>query len=317
VSRKDKWLAPKYLIGESYGTTRVSGLANKLQNSHWMYINGVILVSPTELGIERDGPIEVANRLPYFTAAAWYHDKLNPKLQNKPILEALDEVEKFTIQELIPALTMGGFLDSEKKKAIVEKMSYYSSIDEKVFFQNNLELPFNTFWKTLKIDDGYTVGRLDSRYLGLDGKEAGTRPDYNAELTSWLQSFTPAINDYLKNELNYKTDLSYNMFGNVYPWDRTQDNNTGKELRQAMAQNSSMEVMIQSGLFDGATTYFNAKYTMWHIDASGKMKDRLHFKTYESGHMMYLRKEDLETANNDIREFIKTSLPKANSPIKY
>ena len=317
VSRKDKWLAPKYLIGESYGTTRVSGLANKLQNSHWMYINGVILVSPTELGIERDGPIEVANRLPYFTAAAWYHDKLNPKLQNKPILEALDEVEKFTIQELIPALTMGGFLDSEKKKAIVEKMSYYSSIDEKVFFQNNLELPFNTFWKTLKIDDGYTVGRLDSRYLGLDGKEAGTRPDYNAELTSWLQSFTPAINDYLKNELNYKTDLSYNMFGNVYPWDRTQDNNTGKELRQAMAQNSSMEVMIQSGLFDGATTYFNAKYTMWHIDASGKMKDRLHFKTYESGHMMYLRKKDLKTANNDIREFIKTSLPKANSPIKY
>lgn len=316
VTRNDKWLAPKYLIGESYGTTRVSGLANELQNSHWMYINGVILVSPTELGIERDGPIEVANRLPYFAAAAWYHNKLAPELQNQPILDMLEEVEDFTIQELIPALTKGGFLDSEKKMEIVKKMSYYSSVDEKIFLQNNLEVPFNTFWKTLKIDDGYTVGRLDSRYLGLDEKEAGTRPDYNSELTSWLHSFTPAINHYLRNELNYKTDLNYNMFGNVYPWERT-PNNTGKELRQAMAQNPSMQVMIQSGLFDGATTYFNAKYTMWHIDESGKMKDRLHFKTYESGHMMYLRRQDLETANNDIREFIKNSLPGENTPIKY
>ncbi|WP_026302721.1 S10 family peptidase [Psychroflexus tropicus] len=316
VSRKDKWLAPKYLIGESYGTTRVSGLANALQNSHWMYINGVILVSPTELGIERDGPVEVANRLPYFAAAAWYHDLLAPELQNQPILEMLDEVEAFTIQELIPALSKGGFLDEEKKKEIVEKMSYYSSIEEKVFLQNNLEVPFNTFWKTLKIDDGYTVGRLDSRYLGLDEKEAGTRPNYNAELTSWLQSFTPAINHYLKHELNFKTDLKYNMFGNVYPWDRTR-NNSGKQLRQAMAQNPSMKVMIQTGLFDGATTYFNAKYTMWHIDESGKMKDRLYFKTYESGHMMYLRQEDLKNANDDIRAFIENSLPKDGEPIKY
>ena len=316
VTRKDKWLAPKYLIGESYGTTRVSGLADRLQNSHWMYINGVILVSPTELGIEREGPVEVANRLPYFAAAAWYHGKLAPELQNKPILEMLDEVEDFTIQKLIPALSMGGFLDENKKKSIVEKMSYYSSIDEKVFLQNNLEVPFNTFWKTLKIDDGFTVGRLDSRYLGLDAKEAGTRPDYNSELTSWLQSFTPAINHYLKNELNFKTDLKYNMFGSVYPWDRSGDN-TGKQLRQAMAQNPSMHVMIQAGLFDGATTYFNAKYTMRHLDQSGKMKDRLHFKTYESGHMMYLRKEDLKNANDDIREFIKLSLPKDNEPIKY
>ena len=316
VSRKDKWLAPKYLIGESYGTTRVSGLANKLQNSHWMYINGVILVSPTELGIERDGPVEVANRLPYFAAAAWYHNKLAPELQNLPILEMLEKVEAFTINELTPALYKGGFLDKQKKMDIVKKMSYYSGISEEVFLQNNLEVPFNTFWKTLKIDEGYTVGRLDSRYMGLDAKEAGTKPDYNSELTSWLHSFTPAVNHYMKHELKFETDLSYNMFGSVYPWDRSQ-NNTGKALRQAMAQNSSMEVMIQSGLFDGATTYFNAKYTMWHLDESGKMKDRLHFKTYESGHMMYLRKEDLKTANDDIRTFIRNSLPKENTPIKY
>ncbi|WP_127845208.1 S10 family peptidase [Psychroflexus aestuariivivens] len=317
VSRKNKWLAPKYLIGESYGTTRVSGLANELQNQHWMYINGVILVSPTELGIERDGPVEIADRLPYFTAAAWYHEKLNQEMQSQPILKLLDEVEKFTIEELLPALTKGGFLSNEKKVEMARKMSRYSGISQEIYLQNNLELPFNLFWKTLKIEDGYTIGRLDSRYLGLDEKEAGIRPDYNAELTSWLQAFTPAINHYLKHELEFDTDVKYNMFGNVYPWDRNKNNNSGKQLRQAMAQNPSMEVMIQSGLFDGATTYFNAKYTMWHIDESGKMRDRFHFKTYESGHMMYLRKEDLESANADIRKFIKNNLPKSKSPIKY
>lgn len=317
VSRKDKWLAPKYLIGESYGTTRVSGLANALQNQHWMYINGVILVSPTELGIERDGPVEIANRLPYFTAAAWYHGKLSEELQSQPILKLLEEVESFSIEELLPALTKGGFLPKKQKAKMAQKMSNYSGISEEIFLQNNLELPFNLFWKTLKIEDGFTIGRLDSRYLGLDEKEAGTHPDYNAELTSWLQAFTPAINHYLKHELKFNTDLKYNMFGNVYPWDRTKNNNTGNQLRQAMAQNPSMEVMIQSGLFDGATTYFNAKYTMWHIDKSGKMQDRFHFETYESGHMMYLRKEDLKSANEDIRQFIKNSIPEAKAPIKY
>jgi len=106
------------------------------------------------------------------------------------------------------------------------------------------------------------------------------------------------------------------MFGPVHPWDRS-DDNTGENLRQAMAQNPNLDVMIQSGYFDGATTYFNAKYTMWQLDPSGKMKDRLSFKGYKSGHMMYLRSEDLKKANEDIREFIKNSLPKEGDPAKY
>ena len=163
---------------------------------------------------------------------------------------------------------------------------------------------------------GYTIGRLDSRYLGVDAKVAGDSPDYNAELTSWLHSFTPAINYYLQEELKFKTDIKYNMFGPVHPWDRSGDN-TGENLRQAMAQNPNLDVMVQSGYFDGATTYFNAKYTMWQLDPSGKMRDRLSFKGYRSGHMMYLRSEDLKNANDDIRDFIESSLPKAGDSAKY
>ncbi len=308
VTRNNRWSSPKYLIGESYGTTRVSGLALALQNSQWMYLNGVILVSPTELGIDREGPVEVANRLPYFAAAAWYQKKLGARLQQKPLLEVLEEVEAYTINELLPAMVLGGFLDADKKQAAAAKMSEYSGVDAQVFLSHNLEVPYPYFWKELLRDEGYTVGRLDSRYLGIDRKKAGDSPDYNSELTSWLHSFTPAINYYLQEELNFKTDIKYNMFGPVRPWDRSGDN-TGENLRQAMAQNPYLHVMTQSGYFDGATTYFNAKYNMWQLDPSGVMKDRLSFKGYESGHMMYLRREDLKNANNDIRDFIKMSLP--------
>ncbi len=317
VTRYNRWTSPKYLIGESYGTTRVSGLALELQNAQWMYLNGVILVSPTGLGIKRDGPVDAANRLPYFTAAAWYQKALPTTLQQKDLDEVLEESEAFTINELLPAMAKGGFLDETEMQKMAERMSYFSGLTTKEIMQHNLDVPTSYFWKALLRDrGGYTVGRLDSRYLGIDRQLAGDRPDYNSELTSWLHSFTPAINYYFRNQLNFETDIKYNMFGPVHPWDRSNDM-TGDNLRQAMAQNPYLNVMIQSGYYDGATTYFDAKYTMWHIDPSGRMKDRLSFKGYRSGHMMYLRAEDLQTANEDIREFIRSTLPGKGVPAKY
>jgi carboxypeptidase C (cathepsin A) len=316
VSRNNRWTSPKYLIGESYGTTRVSGLALELQNSHWMYLNGVILVSPTELGIKRDGRIGDALSVPYFAAAAWYQKVLPADLQQKDLNDLLPEVEAFTIDELIPAVAKGGFIDESKRKQIAAKMARYSGLSEKSILQHNLAVPTDFFWKELLRDKNFTVGRLDSRYLGLDKMQAGESPDYNSELTSWLHAFTPAINYYLREVLKFKTDLKYNMFGPVHPWDN-KDDRTGENLRQAMAENPYMHLMIQSGYYDGATTYFDAKYTMWQIDPSGKLKDRMRFEGYRSGHMMYLRAEDLVTSNEHIRDFIKKSTPAAGQPAKY
>lgn len=316
VTRSNRWASPKYLIGESYGTTRVSGLALQLQNNQWMYLNGVILVSPTDLGITRGVVSNAALKLPYFAATAWYHKMLSPDLQNKDLTAMLPEVEDFTINELLPALSKGGSLEEQKRKEIATKMAHYSGISEKVILQNNLDVPYDYFWKELLRDKGYTIGRLDSRYKGIDRKDSGESPDFNAELTSWLHSFTPAINMYVRNNLNYKTDFKYNMFGSVYPWDRSNDK-TGENLRQAMAQNPYLHVMVQSGYYDGACDYFNSKYNLWQMDTSGKLTDRMSWKGYRSGHMMYLRKADLEAANEDIRTFIKQSLPKAGEPAKY
>lgn len=316
VSRNNRWRSPKYLIGESYGTTRVSGLALALQERQWMYLNGVILVSPTDIGIKRDGPVKAANRLPYFAAAAWYHKALDDSLLKKNLTELLPDVERFTVNQYLPAIAKGAFISDQEKQSIAQQVAQYSGLSTKQVLQSNLDISTSYFWKMLLQDREQTIGRLDSRYLGIDKKAIGSRPDYNAELTSWLHSFTPAINYYLREELNYKTDIKYNMFGNVHPWDRT-NNHTGENLRQAMAQNPYLHVMIQSGYYDGATNYFDAKYTMWQLDPSGKMKQRLSFKGYRSGHMMYLRHDDLKSANNDIRTFISQSLPTKETAAKY
>lgn len=316
VSRQHRWPSPKYLIGESYGTTRVSGLAKRLQSSHWMALNGVILVSPTGLGIDRDGPAGDALPLPYFTATAWYHNALTPELQNKDLDEILPEAEKFTIEEYIPALAKGGFIEDSEKQEIATQVAKYAGISKQAVLDRNLRISTSFFWKELLRDEGVTVGRLDSRYRGVDRQNGGDRYDYDPALSSWNHSFAPAINYYLRDELGYETDLQYWVFGPVHPWDRSRDN-TGENLRSAMAENPFLHVLVQSGYYDGGTNYFDAKYTMWNLDPSGKLKDRLSFKGYRSGHMMYLRAEDLSTSNEDIREFIRNSIPAEGAPAKY
>lgn len=316
VTRHDRWRSPKFLLGESYGTTRVSGMADALQNREWMYLDGVILVSPTDLGIKRDGPVGEALNLPYYAATAWYHKALSPDLQQQPLTNILPQVEKYTMDDYIPTLAKGGSLTSDQKQQAAQMISKYSGLSVKHILQHNLIISPWYFWKDLLRDSGYTIGRLDSRYLGVDVQDAGTSPDYNAELTAWLDEFTPAINYYLRNVLNFKTDLKYNMFGDVFPWDDKNDH-TGDQLRSAMLSNPALHLLVMSGYFDGACEYFNAKYSMWQIDINGKLKDRMEWKGYPSGHMMYLRKDDLEKASQDVRNFIENSIPPQGVSIKY
>lgn len=316
MNKENRWLSPKFLIGESYGGTRVSGLAHELQSKQWMYLNGVILVSPADyLTFESDRAISNALFLPYYTAVAWYHKKLSSTMQAKSLEEILPNVEAYTLNVLMPAIAKGGSLPIAEKTAIAKQLEAYTSIATNDFLDYHLNLTSNYFWKNLLDEEDLTIGRLDSRYKGLDLIFTGTKPDYNTELTAWLQAFTPAINHYMQETLQFKTDLKYNMFGNVHPWDK-QNNNTRENLRQAMAINPHLKVLFQVGLYDGATTYFHSKYTMWQLDPSGKLADRMSFKTYPSGHMMYLRKDDLVRSTSDLRNFILESV-QYNEPVRY
>lgn len=318
VTRNNRWSSPKYLIGESYGGTRVAGLAAELQDNQWMYLNGVVMVSPADyLVFTSDVPVATGTNMPYFTAAAWYHNMLPDALQSKDLNDILPEAEDFAVNTYMPALAKGGFISETEKEQVADQMAYYTGLSKDVILKSNLDISTRFFWKELLRDKtGQTIGRLDSRYVGIDKKEIGSSPDYNAELKSWLHSFTPAINHYISNELNFTTDIKYNMFGDVHPWDR-QNNSTREDLRGAMAENPNLNVLFQAGYYDGATTYFGSKYSMWQIDPSGKMKDRFEFQGYRSGHMMYLRREDLKNANEHLRNFILRTIPEKGVGAKY
>lgn len=315
VSRQARWASPKFLIGESYGTTRVSGLVQRLQASHWMYFNGVVLVSPTTLGVARDGPVGKALPLPYYTATAWYHRVLPADLQSRELEDLLPEVERFTVNELIPGLTAAGSLTTERRTALARQVARYSGLSESAVLGQNLAVPTSFFWKELLRDRQFTIGRLDSRYRGIDRGDAGVSPDFDPSLTAWNHAFAPAINHYLREVLKYKTDLQYWLFGPVSPWNRENDR-TGENLRQAMSENPYLHLLVQSGYYDGGTDYFAAKFTMWNMDPAGRLQDRMTFKGYRSGHMMYLRKDDLAASTQDLRAFIVQSIPKPGEPAK-
>jgi carboxypeptidase C (cathepsin A) len=304
ILRKDRWMSPKFLIGESYGTTRASGLAGYLAGSHQVYLNGVILVSMTGLNVDAGDDVSYATSLPHLAATAWYHQQLEPELQDRPIRDFLNEVEAFAMGDYVLALLKGDQLGDPERTDIAAKVARYTGLTVDYVNSTNLRISSRRFWKELLRDQRLTVGRLDSRYLGVDRDAAGESPEYDPAMSDWNGPFADAVNRYIREELNYNPDLKYNIWGNVRPWNRDLNANVGDMLRRAMRDNPYLKVLIQGGYYDAATDYYSAVYTISHLQPGGEFKDRFRFSWYESGHMMYLRKPDLANSNNDLRDFI-------------
>jgi len=308
ILRKDRWMSPKFLIGESYGTTRASGLAGYLTSRHQLYLNGVILVSMTGLDVDAGQDVSYATSLPHLAATAWYHRQLADDLQPMPIRAFLDEVEAFAMGDYLEALVKGDRLEDAERTDMARRVARYTGLTSEYVMSTNLRINSRRFWKELLRDQRLTVGRLDSRYLGVDMDAAGERPEYDPAMSDWNGAFSDAVNRYIREELRYNPDLKYNVWGDVRPWNRDDDANVGQMLRQAMRDNPYLKVMIQGGYYDAATDYYSAVYTISHLQPGGEFRDRFRFSWYESGHMMYLRKPDLANANNDLREFIRWAI---------
>jgi carboxypeptidase C (cathepsin A) len=291
--RKDRWNSPKFLIGESYGTTRASGLAGHLLSEHQIYINGVILVSMTGLDIERGQDVSYATALPAKTATAWYHKQLPPDLQSKPLRTVLNESETFAMGPYLAALVKGDRISDAERDAIAQRVAQLTGLTSDYVKSSNL-----------RVD----VGRLDSRYKGIDRDAAGENPEFDPALADWNGPFANVVNRYLREELKYNPDLRYNVWGDVRPWAQDEGTNVADMLRSAMRNNPYLKVMIQSGYYDAATDYFSADYTISHIQHGGEFKNRFRTTYYESGHMMYLRNADRVRANEDLRAFIRWCL---------
>lgn len=306
--RKDRWMSPKFVIGESYGTTRAAGLAGFLLSQHQIYVNGVILVSMTGLDVERGPDVGYATALPQRTATAWYHRQLPADLQAKPLRAVLDEAEAFAAGEYLAALVKGDRLADAERDAVAQRVARYTGLSAEFVKSANLRVDARRFWKELLRDQRLTVGRLDSRYLGVDEDAAGENPEYDPAIADWNGTFSNVVNRYLREELKYSPDLSYNVWGDVRPWQQDPGTNVGDMLRGAMRDNPYLKVLIQGGYYDAATDYYSAVYTISHIQPGGEFRDRFRFSFYESGHMMYLRNPDRGRANNDLRAFIRWCL---------
>jgi len=310
VSKNKRWESPKFLIGESYGTTRASGLAGHLQENHLMFLNGVILVSTMSLNVSIGSDIGYCTILPHYTATAWYHKKLPADLQNRALRSVLDEVEKFALGDYLLALVKGGYVPPSEKDEIVRKISRYTGLSPDYIVNSNLRIDRGRFRKELLRNENRTVGRLDSRYKGIDKDAAGESYEYDQALSDWEGTFSGAFNQYIRSELQYENDLSYEIWGDVRPWKRDPSVNVGEMLRRAMTENRYLKVLVLEGYYDAACDYFTALYAFSHIDMNGELQDRIKFCFYESGHMMYIRKHSLIKMKNDLADFIYSAIPR-------
>ncbi len=318
ATRYARWASPKFLAGESYGTTRAAGLSGYLQDRYGMYLNGIVLISSilsfqtTDFNIGNDLPYVLF--LPSYTSTAWYHKRLPADLQSGPLARAVAESEKFAVNEYNLALTRGSELPAAERQAIIKKLARLTGLSEKFIESNDLRVPLFRFTKELLRDERRTVGRLDSRFQGIDRDAAGERFDFDPSYAAIYGTYTAMINDYVRTELKYENDLPYEILtGRVRPWNYgTAQNryvNVADTLRGAISQNRDLKVFVAAGYYDFATPYFAAEYTFNHLGLDPSLYKNIRLEHYESGHMVYIHKPSLVKMTNDVAAFYQSALP--------
>lgn len=314
LSRYERWGSPKYLAGESYGTTRAAGLSKFLQDRYRIFLNGIFLISAVlnfgtnDYYVGNDLPR--ALYIPSYTAAAWYHKKLAPALQ-VDLKKTLKEAEAFALGEYASALLKGGWLTDADKDAVAAKMSYYTGLSKEFCLQSNLRVEESRFWKELRRKDGLIIGRLDARFTGRDLDDGGETFSFDPSFANIDGPFTATINDYFEKELNFREDKGYNIFGDVYPWNygnvQNQFLNVAESLRDAMAKNPALKVYVGCGYYDFATPYFTAQFDVEHMLLRPEQRKNIQFYFYEAGHMYYINKPSLEQSKKDVDAFFNWS----------
>jgi carboxypeptidase C (cathepsin A) len=316
ATRYHRWLSPKFLIGESYGTTRAAGLSGYLFDRHNMMLNGIMLISSVldfatiDFAFGNDLPYIVY--LPGYAATAWYHDALKTKRQ--PLQELLEEVEEFALGQYASALLKGDMLTPEERAIIVEKLSRYTGLSPAFIERSNLRVKDQHFFKELLRERGLTVGRLDSRFTGLDRSGATESPEYDPLLTNVLGPYTAGFYDYVRAELKYESDLPYEILTEkVHPWSfkefEGQAIYVAETLRKAMTVNPHLKVFVANGYYDLGTPYFATEHTFNHLDLHESLRGNLSMAYYEAGHMMYIHLPSLEALKRDLTEFIHSAMP--------
>jgi carboxypeptidase C (cathepsin A) len=315
LSRYERWSSPLFLVGESYGTTRASGLSDFLFE-HGIGLNGIVLVS-TVMNFETirfadNNDLPLVLYFPSYTATAWYHKKLLPEFERRPLREVLQEVESWVTNTYAPALLRIDRLTPVEKSALLEKFSSYTGLSKTFIERNNFRVELGEFNKELLRDQNRTTGRLDSRFTGIDRDNAGENPDFDPSMTAIRPPYTSTFNDYVRRDLGFKSDLEYYILGGgVGRWSFNSDNayaDTSRTLASAMAKNPYMKIFVACGYYDMATPYFATEYTISSMNLDPALRKNISVSYYEAGHMMYIEKNSLKKLKDDVSGFMKNAI---------
>jgi len=319
ATRYKRWNSPKFLIGESYGTTRAAGLAGYLQERHGMYLNGLLLVSvilnfqTARFDLGNDLPFILF--LPTYAATALYHGQVTLK-PSQTLTAWLEEVEQFALHAYTLALMKGDALPAPERQQIVQQLAAYTGLSERYIEQTNLRIHIHRFVKELLRDQRRTVGRLDTRFQGIDRDTAGETFEHDPSYSAIQGSYTATLNDYVRNQLHFESDIAYEILSGLYEqWDyskhQNQYVNVAETLREAMSKNPFLRVLVANGYYDLATPYFATEYTMNHLALDPTLRANIVMTYYEAGHMMYVHEPSLAQLSVDLTKFIAASINSA------
>ena len=325
ITKYNRWNSPKYIFGESYGTTRSAVLADILENSKNIDLNGVILLSQIfNFTTDIDGPsgnpgvdLPYVLALPTYAATAWYHKKLP---QQAPALEPfLKDVEEFATGPYTHALALGTDISAEEKQATAEKLHEYTGLQVSYLLRANLRVSGGEFEKTLQEDQDLTTGRLDTRFSGPNLNPLSENAEYDPQSSAISSAYVALFNDYVRRDLKYgvgQTYLPEAQFGGAQ-WDFKHNGNTvsvnvAPDLAEALKTNPRLHVMVNGGYYDLATPFFAAQYEEKHLPIPQSLAKNIEYDWYESGHMVYVRDESLKQLHDRVAAFIKSTSPQAN-----
>src|SRR5579871_90641 len=303
ITRNERWASPKFLIGESYGTTRSAELSGVLQQRHQIYLNGIVLLSSVAFS-NWGGDDRSIFFLPTYIATAWYHHLLSADLQKLSVEQVADQAREFAHGEYAAALEKGDRLSPDEYKKVVQDLSRFTGLSPKYIEQTNLRIsPFRWF-KELERDKRRTIGRLDSRFEGIDVDAAGERFEYDPSEASYEGAFVATFHDYVRRELKWDSDQYYTVSANVRPWDQTGNTEVAEVLRAAMTQQTYLKVLVLCGYYDVATPFNGIEQTVSHMKLEPSVRKNISFAYYEAGHMMYIDEQQHHKLHKDVDDFI-------------
>jgi carboxypeptidase C (cathepsin A) len=314
LTENNRWTSPLFIVGESYGTTRAAGLSGNLID-HGIALRGVVLVSAVlnfqTIVFARGNDLPYVLFLPSYTATAWYHKKLPPELE-QDLQKTLREVEQWTTSRYSAALTKGDQLTPTERQDVVNQLARYTGLSKSFIDRANLRINQQHFAKELLRDERRTVGRYDSRLKGIDESAVDSVPDYDPSEAAVRSAFTTAFNNYVRTELQYKSDLEYKILGGIRQWEWGNAiqgfPNVTDALRRALVKNPYMKVHVASGYYDLATPYFGTHYTIDHLNLDPTVRGNVTTSEYEAGHMMYIQSESLTKLKKDLVGFLENAL---------